>query len=481
MPIPTSDKGAILTEEPNYETASAAGLERITTGNAQLDDILGGGFPVNSINILMGEPGSGKTILAERLMFANAGSAERPIVFLTTLSEPLEKVIRYLQQFDFYDEEQLAKGAIVYDSLGDELESQGLDSVVPKLKTVIKDLSPKIIIIDSFKAIHDLSTSIPQMRRMLYEVSGLLAAYQTTAFFIGEYDQNMISVLPEFAVADAMVELARHKSGTRDERYLRVLKLRGSGYQEGLHAFRLGPAGLDVFPRLKSPSLPADYDKREKRASTGIAVLDDMLGGGMWAGSTTLIQGPTGSGKTTLGLQFILEGLKRGEHGLYLNFQENPTQLKRQIYSLGWDLDDPKSKGLTLSYCSPVELQIDSILVGLFRKIEENNIKRVVIDAVDDLVSSTTDHYRLLGYLYALAQHFVVRRISSLMTMELAQSSENRFSGKMSAISDAILRLDVDHQGDIGRRTIRIVKARGVSHDLNTRVIRITSDGLRGA
>ncbi len=465
----------------SQDAADAICLERINTGNAQLDDILGGGFPSNSINILMGEPGSGKTILAERLMFANAETSKRPIVFFTTLSEPLEKVVRYLQQFDFYDEDQLAAGTIVYDSLGEELERLGLESVVPKLKAVIKDLSPKMIIIDSFKAIHDLSTSMPQMRRMLYEVSGLLAAYQTTAFLIGEYDASMISTLPEFAVADAMVELARQKSGTRDERYLRVLKLRGSGYQEGLHAFKLGTCGLEVFPRLKSPNVPSQYAMKQERCSTGVAVLDDMLGGGTWRGSTTLIQGPTGSGKTTLGLQFVLEGLKRGEPGLYVNFQENPTQLMRQAQSLGWNQGASDNHGLNFLYSSPVELQIDSILVGLFQKIDKNNIRRVVIDAVDDLVSSTSDHYRLLGYLYALAQHFVVRGISSLMTTELSQTHEERFSGQISAVVDSIVKLDVDHQGDVGRRTLRIVKARGLSHDLNTREIKITSHGLQGA
>ena len=212
------------------ETGNTEGLERIRTGNAQLDDILGGGFPANSINILMGEPGSGKTILAERLIFENARTSDegRPILYLTTLSEPLEKVVRYLQQFDFYDDEKLASGAIVYDSLGRELETQGISALVPKLKEVIKTLGPKIIVIDSFKAIHDLSTSVPDMRRMLYEVSSLLTAYDTTALLLGEYSEDMISTLPEFAVADGMVELARTKRSTRDERYLRVLKLRGS-------------------------------------------------------------------------------------------------------------------------------------------------------------------------------------------------------------------------------------------------------------
>ncbi|HZH04021.1 MAG TPA: ATPase domain-containing protein, partial [Myxococcaceae bacterium] len=284
-------------------------LSRIRTGNEQLDTILGGGFPRHSMNILMGEPGSGKTILAERLIFANAGGqthgadGERPILYLTTLSEPLEKVVRYLQQFSFYDEERLASGAIIYDSLGAELEEKGLAAVVPKLKEVIQTLSPKIIVIDSFKAIHDLTTSMPEMRRMLYEMSGLLTAYDTTVFLVGEYSEDQIASLPEFAVADAMVELARRKQGTRDERYLRVLKLRGSGYQEGLHAFRITPDGLDVFPRLVSPDVAPTYALAEARVPTGITGLDAMLCGGFWAGSATLLEGPTGSGKTTLALQ----------------------------------------------------------------------------------------------------------------------------------------------------------------------------------
>ena len=159
-------------------------LVRISTGNAELDFILGGGFPESSINILMGEPGSGKTILAERLVFANAGS-DRPILYLTTLSEPLDKVVRYLQQFEFFDDAQLASGAVVYDTIADELERDGVAALVPRLKELIKTIGPKIIIIDSFKAIHDLGVSLPEMRRMLYQVSGLLTAYQTTAFLVG--------------------------------------------------------------------------------------------------------------------------------------------------------------------------------------------------------------------------------------------------------------------------------------------------------
>lgn len=452
-------------------------LVRISTGNAELDFILGGGFPESSINILMGEPGSGKTILAERLVFANAGS-DRPILYLTTLSEPLDKVVRYLQQFEFFDDAQLASGAVVYDTIADELERDGVAALVPRLKELIKTIGPKIIIIDSFKAIHDLGVSLPEMRRMLYQVSGLLTAYQTTAFLVGEYSSDMISALPEFAVADGMLELARQKQGTRDERYLRVLKLRGSSYQEGLHAFRITPAGLEVFPRLTSPHLPPSYTLLpEERIHSGIPGLDGMLGGGLWTGSTTLVQGTTGSGKTTIALQFVLDGLKRGEPGVYVNFQENPTQLARTIQGLGWDMDEARAKGLHLLYSSPVELQIDSILVELFAVVRANGIRRVAVDAVGDLVHAASDPRRVLGYLYALGQHFQVGRATTLMTLETAGAGKSPLAGQVSAMCDALVTIALERTGDTARRTLQIIKARGTAHDLNVREMVIGPQG----
>ncbi|MEP6652872.1 MAG: ATPase domain-containing protein [Myxococcales bacterium] len=466
-----------MSSSPN-DISGGDHLARILTGSPELDAILGGGFPANSINILMGEPGSGKTILAEKLIFANAGASDRPILFLTTLSEPLEKVVRYLQQFSFFDEEKLASGAIVYDSVARELEKDGILALVPKLKELIQTLSPKMIVIDSFKAVHDLSTSMPEMRRMLYEMSGLLTAYATTAFLVGEYSEDMISTLPEFAVADAMVELARKKQGTKDERYLRVLKLRGSDYQEGLHAFRITADGLEVFPRLTSPHVPLSYAINDTRVSTGVTGLDTMLQGGVWAGGATLVEGHTGAGKTTLALQFILEGLKRGEPGLYVNFQENPTQLARAIQSLGMDVAEAERKGLHLLYASPVELQIDSIIVELFRTIEKGAIRRVVVDAVGDLIGAASDLQRLYGYLYALVQHFVVKRVATFLTLETTADGGKPMEGQLSALSDAILALRLERDGDIARRTLRIIKARGTNHDLNTRELQITSRGV---
>src|SRR4051812_32493624 len=290
----------------------ASSFKRLPTGNRELDEILQGGIPENSINIIMGEPGSGKTTLAEEFVFANANDERRPILYLTTLSEPLDKVIKYLQQFQFFDLEKMGR-TVLYEGLGAELTAHGIGALLPRLKEAIKTISPKIIVIDSFKAIHDLATSTPEMRLMLYEVGQLLAAYDTTAFLIGEYRHEDIARFPEFAVADGIVELSRNVRGARDERSLRVSKLRGSSYQQGSHAFDITPAGLQVYPRLVSPVEAAFYKRAATRTSSGVPGLDSMLAGGFWTGSATLLAGPTGSGKTTMAVQFILDGLRRGE------------------------------------------------------------------------------------------------------------------------------------------------------------------------
>jgi circadian clock protein KaiC len=448
-------------------------LARLTTGSTQLDRILGGGFPANSINIIMGEPGSGKTILAERLIFANARDDDRPALFLTTLSEPLDKVVRYLQQFTFFDETKLG-GAILYDSIGDALVEQSVQVLVPRIKAAIAREKPRIIVIDSFKAIHDLGTPLPEMRRVLYELAGLLTAYETTAFLVGEYTAAHIPGHPEFAVADGIIELARNTTGIRDERYLRVMKLRGSSYLEGTHAFRISRDGIDVFPRLVSPQVPPTYRTTTEQAPTGIRGLDKMLAGGLQRGRTTFIVGPTGSGKTTTGLQFVLEGARRNEPCLYVTFEENPSQLAQQIQSLGANLSDAERSNLQVLYRSAVELQIDSIIVEIFDTVARHGIRRVVIDGVGDLLVAANDSQRLYGYLYALAQHFAVRNVLGVFVHEM--TGQGVLESRLSALADNIIMLGVEFDTNV-RRTIRIVKARGAEHEMQPRELQLTHSG----
>lgn len=462
---------------------SADPTPRISSGNVEADRVLGGGFPGNSINILMGEPGTGKTLFAEQLLFANANGG-RPVLYLTTLSEPLSKVVTYLQLLPFYDESKLGT-AVMYDDIGELLATAGVSALVPRVREAIRELRPSIIVIDSFKAIHDLSSSIPEMRRLISELAGLLSAYGTTSFLVGEYREQDISSYPEFAVADAILEFARHKHSTRDERFLRVSKLRGSGYLEGLHGFRITSAGLEVYPRLVSPPLPEGYSVAVERVPTGVAGLDRLLGDGLWRGSTSLLAGPTGSGKTTMGLQFALAGLTMGEPALYVNFQENPTQLARSIVSLGGEVSELERRGLHLLYTSSVELQIDHLIVQMFAIIERHGIRRVVLDAIGDLSLASVDVHRTHDYLYALVQRFAVAGITGLLLLEdvtrgpLAGGSPvaSEFA-RLSYMCDNLLLLEINRGEKLSRR-LSIYKTRGSVHDEGVHPITITARGVR--
>jgi circadian clock protein KaiC len=453
-------------------------IPRVHTGNEQADEVLCGGFPANSINILMGQPGTGKTIFAEQLLFHNA-SSERPILYVTTLSEPMTKVISYVQRFSFFDENKLGT-EIQYEDLGAVLASGGPEALVPWLRDAIQNVSPKIIVIDSFRAIHDLSDSAPKMRRMISNLAGLLSSYDVTAFLLGEYTITDIERYPEFAVSDSIIELARQPLGTRDERYFRVLKLRGSAYHEGQHAFRITDDGIELYPRLVAPRMSPDYELQLDRTSMGVPGLDEMLDGGVWSGTTTLVVGPTGSGKTTLALHFALEGAALGERTLYVNFQENPAQLARAITNLGGSVEKSRADGLELLYVSPVELQIDSFIVELFQRIKNGTLRRVAIDAVGDLAAAASDAQRLHDYLYSLVQHFEVNGVTSLLTFETGASTsgtdlhEQRFS----YMSDNILSIGLGGD-ERTRRTIRVIKTRNSGHDPVVRQLEITAAGAR--
>jgi circadian clock protein KaiC len=454
-------------------------IRRLTTGSGELDEILAGGIPENSLNIIMGDPGSGKTALAEAFVFANADDARRPALYLTTVSEPLDKVIKYLQQFSFYDVTKMGS-AVQYEALGPELAASGVAALAPRIKQAIKTQSPKIIVIDSFKAILELSKSTQEVRLMLHEVAGLLAAYNTTVLLVGEYRHEDIAIYPEFAVADGIIELARNRLGTHDQRYLRVSKLRGSSYRQGYHAFEITAAGLQVYPRLVSPLEAASYKRDDSRAPTGVPGLDPLLHGGFPRGSATLVAGPTGSGKTTMGIQFIAEGLRRGERCLLVNFQENPTQLAHAVAEVGGGLDAAASDRLDLLYYSAVELSIDKVVVNIFRTISQRGIRRVVIDALGDLSGAAGDPARMHDYLYALVQHFAVIGVSSLLTLETdpPHMPTNEGYGRLSHMTDNIVFLEVRSHADIIGRTLRVAKARGVSHDLQARELRIDTKGL---
>lgn len=451
--------------------------ERISTGCAGLDEVLFGGIPINTINVFMGAPGTGKTILAEQLAFANA-TPEKPALYLTTLSEPLEKILTNGQSHSFFDVSKVGT-SIIYEDLGIRLREAGIEKLPEILLELLLAYSPKLVFIDSFKALNELLTTPQQRRVVTYDLANVLSSYGCTSFLIGEYSHEMMTDLPVFAIADVILQLIKHETNVREERFLRVEKLRGSDSIKGLHAFTIKEEGLELYPRLLTPQVTPNYATRAERVNTAIPGLDAMIHDGFWRGSTTLIAGPTGSGKTIIGLHFICEGALKGEPGLYLGFQENPNQLARIITGLGWDAEKLMNDGFELMYRSPVEMHLDSVTAELFKRVRDGKVKRVVIDALGDLERSSVDRQRFSDFIYALTQWFAKENVTCMMTYEMSHLFEVHAISdqEISNMSDNILLLRF-REGPEMERTLRIIKTRGSAHDNRERKLEITRKGI---
>ena len=449
-------------------------IERLSTGDARLDEILGGGFVANAITLISGEPGTGKTILAEQCIFENA-SRERPALYLTTVSEPFDKLLRYGQALEFFDAKKIGS-SVFYDDLGDALDREGLAGVIVCIDALVKEHRPGILVIDSFKALRDFAVDDSDFRRFLHALSGRLSAVAISSFWIGEYVSSEAMRCPEFGVADAVVDMQMKGTAERVGRYLRVLKLRGSGFSPGDHAYRLSAAGMEAFPRLADIGDDAGYDSRDERVSTGIPALDDVLEDGYWSGSTTLIAGPSGVGKTLMGLHFLYGGAERDERGILVTLQENRTQLRRIIGRFGWEMDGD----VTILDRSPVGLLVDELVYELLDRIDRAGVRRVVIDSIGDLQLAAPDPARFREFVHSLVQRCARSGVSLLFTYETNELFRVTRLGEkgMSHISDNVVLLQHVRDGAQMKRALTVLKTRGSTADPMVREFQISDAGI---
>ena len=455
-------------------------LTRLTTGSASFDRILGGGIPVRSSTVIAGVPGVGKTLFALQMLFHQARQGRKSL-FFTTLSEPSLKLLGYMQQLSYFDDELVGREIVLVD-LGSTLRNEGASAALRSIMLAVEREEPAIVVIDSFKAIRDILDDASVVRTFVYDLVIQLAAWNAAALLLGEYVDDELSTLSEFAIADGIIQFANRHQELTAAREVEVLKLRGSGYISGRHFFEISRDGIEFFPRVRAPDdVSPPSTSPSEPVQTGVAGLDAMLGGGLPHSSATVIHGGTGTGKTLLGLHFLLEGARAGEPGVLFTLEETPDQLRWIAQSYGWDLAALEQRGLiTLSYASPVELSTDIFLARARRQLEQTGAKRAALDSLTSLALGIPSDRRFKELVYAITKHFRALGVTLSMSMETEQRlGSGQLSGYgISFAADNVIQLRYLELDGALVRGVSVLKARGVRHESEVRRMSIGTRGV---
>ena len=457
-------------------------INKLPTGVPGLDEILGGGLPEFSFNIIAGAPGCGKTTLAHQFIFANA-TPERPALYFTVLGEPALKMLRYQQQYSFFDASKLNR-SVRFINLSQVLLEQGLAGILEEITKQVAAANPSIVVVDSFRTVvRKVLENEVQIQGFVQQLGLLLTSWEATTFLIGEYVESELRDNPIFTVADGLFWLYQKVDRNSVVRKLQIKKLRGQGSVPGLHTFRITDAGLQTFSRTLGLAGRKKKVPDAKRLSIGTPALDEMLGGGIPEGDSLLIAGSSGTGKSLLATQFIAAGIRDGEPGIVAVFEERPEEYAARAESFGLDLDTPIKEGmLKVIYLRPLDLSVDETMQEILDAIKTTGAKRLVIDSLAGFEMALAPGFRtdFRESLYRMIYSLTGIGVTILSTVEMEESfTELLFSTySISFLTDDIIRLRyVEIEGEL-RKVMMVVKMRRGAHSRDIREYEITSKGV---
>ena len=457
-------------------------INRLPTGVPGMDEVLGGGLPEFSFNLIAGQPGSGKTTLAHQIMFALA-TPERPALYFTVLGEPPLKMLRYQQQFGFFENESINR-SIRFINLSEDAMSGELDRVLRRIVEEVTAYAPGLVFVDSFRSVvqasHTDDNPHNSLQQFVQQLGMLMTSWQATTFLIGEYftetDAN-----PVFTVSDGLIWMRQSVERNSVVRKLEIVKMRGQATLPGLHTFRIDASGIKVFAPARSLIVVApDMDARPlgPRLLMGVPRLDKMLGGGLPQGYSLLVAGPSGSGKSLLAAAFLAEGARCGETGVIAAFEQRPNRSRNPLVA---DLIESGRVGLVDS--AAPDLSIDEIVQLLISEIRRLNATRVVIDSLSgfELALAPTFRGDFRESLARLVTALAVADVTVLMTSELEDRyTDLRFSPYGTAfLTDAIIVQRYIEVESRLRRVMAVVKVRASAHSDELREFTIDESGIR--
>jgi circadian clock protein KaiC len=466
----------------------------VKTGVEGLDAIFLGGIPSTNVVMVQGEAGTGKTLMGIEFIYRGITEFNEPGMIVVFETSP-DKLVRDAAQFNWNLEElqQLDKLKIVFTSPQVfELELRSPDSLL--LETAA-EIRAQRIFIDGVGLLRPITTNpLPwngpgSYRELLQQLLEGLRRENLTAMFSHEFgslpDSQATLEMAAF-LSDTVIELSHDRRSRIGHRSLEIVKSRGQNFVSGRHTLRItGGKGLEVFRRVQAPVARnlSQPTSTAKRSVIGVQALDDLIGGGLYDGSTTMVVGISGAGKTVLGTQLLREGAVKGERrGLLVSLDEHPAQIIRNAETVGIDLQSLIDSGMVhIYYESPQELEIDAHFDRLIRTIEEYDIQRLVIDGVTSYSTSLEDQRSYRDFFHALVAYSKFRLMTTFFNYEnpeLFGITSYMPEFPVSSIVDNIIVLSLVELGNTVHRTISVVKARGCKHEFDTREFTVGQGGI---
>ncbi len=401
------------------DSPRVSSLQRRPTGVPGLDIVLGGGLPAGDLLFIVGAPGIGKTILALQIAFSRVRAGAK-VLLLTTFAESHDKLIAHLADLDFFDASVVGQQLQFLSILS--MLDEGAEETTRSVVRTVRQQNIEMVIIDGFRGIRNAFTSEFATRQFLQLLGTQLAYLGTTLVITIEANVDSGDPYSELTTGDSIIGLRRDLMGRQHRRLLEVHKLRGQAPLPGTHRYSITRSGVHVYPRLESLNVEALPLLPSGRATFDVPGLDAMLNGGVTTSTATLIGGSPGTGKTLLGLHYVLAGAASGEEALFVTLHESEDQLFEKAQALGLDLEAPVRSGvIRIIRRPPVELDVDELVDTIRQDLICRPVRRLVFDGLSSLQHALDKEDRAQDYLGAMVEMLRARRVTSLFLIEVAK------------------------------------------------------------
>jgi circadian clock protein KaiC len=467
-----------LMEYSRTTATVAKEARRVSTGDAGLDRVLCGGLFRGAVTIIQGPPGAGKTTLANQMAFENSRRGGNT-VYITLLAESHGRLTASLGGMDFFVDTDVGQ-SIHYVSGYNILFDEGTRGLLRLLGSEAKARQANVVVLDGLFVLGETMSSENDYRKFVNDLA-LQAELMGCTVLLLTNGQRCASS-PEYTMVDGWIEVGRQSGSSRTSRFVEVHKLRGSDFLPGRHRLQISERGARTLPRLESYLGQTPQSMvRMPRLSTGVAGLDRILEGGLPARSTTLLWGPTGIGKTTLGLHFVSD-CTPAEPGLIFTFYESPDVLVDLARQRGVELAPLVESGaLHILWHPPTEHDLDELGYSLLEHVQAHGTRRLVLDAIDAFEKVAVEPERLGRFLNALTNELRGVGCTSVYISEtnaVLGNEPHLLDGNRSAIGQNILMLRYAQAGARLARTLTVLKVRESDFDRRAHEFRITARGV---